>query len=111
MTTVLEFGVYQFIAYSDFVATSLGWEQGDTLDLRLKGFEKFFDQAHGPVGVVSDNAVCDRYFEHVCLSSFQCVKIILLFFWMVGKMSNMRMNEAKIRISGLKYLIKRVEIL
>jgi len=62
MPSGLEFGVYQLIVHGDFVSASLGRDECDTLNLRLKAFEQFVCQAHGPVGEMSDSAINDGNF-------------------------------------------------
>lgn len=62
VATCLEFGVNQCIVYCDLVTASLGRDESNAFDLRLKVIKQFVCQANGPVSKVSDSTVGNGYF-------------------------------------------------
>jgi hypothetical protein len=62
VATCLEFGVNQCIVYCDLVSASLGRDESNAFDLRLKVIKQFVCQAYSPVSKMSDCTVGNGYF-------------------------------------------------
>ena len=70
MTSGLQLGIEQFVVHRHLKTPPVGWIQGQRFDLGFKSFNEFIRQADGPVSVVSNSAVGNRYVEqHVYTSN------------------------------------------
>jgi hypothetical protein len=70
MTPGLEFGINELPVYADFVTASVRRNKSYALNLGFKILEKFINQAHGPVGIVSNRTVNDLDLHHGSISLF-----------------------------------------
>jgi hypothetical protein len=62
MPSGLKFGVYQLIIYGYLEPAPFGRDESNTFNSQFVVVEKLVCQAHGPVGIVSNNAICYGYF-------------------------------------------------